>query len=47
MTNQELLAKIEEWVDNNEDAIYDDTIFESSDMVDSYALITYIRTLVK
>ena len=47
MTNQELLTKIEEWVDNNEDAIYDDTIDESIDMIDSYALITYIRTLVK
>ena len=49
MTNQELVAKIEEWIEEHEEELLDDVGFDiiTTTAVDSFALITYIRTLVK
>ena len=48
MDNKELLAKIEAWVDENEeefDTDAENTVVETV-AVDSYALIKFIRTLL-
>ena len=49
MNNQELLAKIEEWVDEHEEGIYDsedDVYSAAAYMVPSESLITFIKKLL-
>lgn len=46
MNNQELLAKIEEWVDENEEEFIDDIDGYETCVVESQSLITFIKKLL-
>ena len=46
MTNQELLAKIEEWVDDHEDYVCGDEVGNGLFMIESKSLITFIKKLL-
>lgn len=48
MTNQELVAKIEEWVNEHEEELLDDVGFDiiTTMAVDSQSLILFIKKLL-